>query len=307
MAEQVKPQDLPASAQEQGAQPEDAGNVVTPDKQEVAIHRQRIGFLGWKPDIPDFRDYRMAAPHPTAVAALPAKAFLPQADKLLPPIRDQGDQGSCTGHATRTAVQYKRALEKKAALELSPRFVYYNARVIEGTVSQDAGAQIRDVLKGVAKLGCASEQLCPYSDRVLTQRPSSAAYKEALDDLVLKYERVKQTQEYIKHCIVSGNPMIIGMTVFESFLDDVTAADGMLRMPHENEGTDGGHAVCIIGYDDGLGIAGEEGGVIVANSWGSEWGMKGPTGTRGYFAMPWAYLLDPGLCDDLWAIDVVKP
>jgi C1A family cysteine protease len=142
---------------------------------------------------------------------------------------------------------------------------------------------------------------------VLTQRPSSAAYKEALDDLVLKYERVKQTQEYIKHCIVSGNPMIIGMTVFESFLDDVTAADGMLRMPHENEGTDGGHAVCIIGYDDGLGIAGEEGGVIVANSWGSEWGMKGPTGTRGYFAMPWAYLLDPGLCDDLWAIDVVKP
>jgi C1A family cysteine protease len=305
MAEQIKPGDLPASVNEgQGDQPADAGNVVTPDKQEIAIHRQRIGFFGWKPDLPDFRDYRMAGPRPTAVAALPPKATLPQADKLLPPIRDQGDQGSCTGHSTRTAVQYKRALEKKAALELSPRFIYFNARVIEGTVGQDAGAQIRDVLKGVSKLGVAAEKLCPYSDKVLTQRPSSAAYKEALDDLVLKYERVQQTQDYVKHCIVSGNPIVLGMSVYESFMDDVTMQTGLLRMPGENEGMDGGHAVCGVAYDDTIKIYDETGGLLIANSWGNEWGAKGPNGERGYFWMPYAYLLN--LVDDLWAIDVVK-
>ncbi len=35
-------------------------------------------------------------------------------------------------------------------------FIYYNERVIEGTVSTDAGAQVRDGIKSVATLGRAA-------------------------------------------------------------------------------------------------------------------------------------------------------
>jgi C1A family cysteine protease len=36
------------------------------------------------------------------------------------------------------------------------------------------------------------------------------------------------------------------------------------------------------------------------NSWGVEWGMKG------YFTMPYAYLLDDNLSDDFWKITSVS-
>jgi C1A family cysteine protease len=307
MAEQVNTSDLPADKTQGDGAPGSATEVdLGEGKGAVSVHRQRIGFLGWKPDLPDFRDRYMTAPHPTAVAALPKAATLPNATTMLPPIRDQGDQGSCTGHSTRTAVQYKRAAEKKASLELSPRFIYFNARVIEGTVNQDAGAMIRDVIKGVNKLGVASEKLCPYSDKVLTQRPTSQAYKEALDDQVLKYERVQQNHDYVAHCIVSGNPIVIGMTVYESMMSDQVANNGLLPMPTADDGVDGGHAICVVAYDDTMSILGQKGGVLIANSWGQEWGCKGPNGTRGYFWMPWRYLLDTDLVDDLWSVDVVK-
>jgi hypothetical protein len=37
-------------------------------------------------------------------------------------------------------------------------FVYYNERVIEGTVDEDNGAFIRDGIKSLAKQGVCSEQ-----------------------------------------------------------------------------------------------------------------------------------------------------
>src|SRR5262245_3003687 len=134
------------------------------DKPVVAglrIHRQRAGYLGWRPDHPDPRDLRMKV---SPKAKPPAQAFLPNADTLLPPIRDQGDQGSCTGHCTRTAIQYVRLRDQQEPLELAPRFAYYNARVIEGTTGEDAGASLRNAIKGVGKLGISTETLCPYAD-----------------------------------------------------------------------------------------------------------------------------------------------
>jgi C1A family cysteine protease len=57
--------------------------------------------------------------------------------------------------------------------------------------------------------------------------------------------------------------------------------------PH---GRPAGHAVMVVGYDDSAKR------VLVRNSWGTDWGIKG------YFTMPYDYISDNNLADDLWTI-----
>ena len=65
-------------------------------------------------------------------------------------------------------------------------------------------------------------------------------------------------------------------------------------LPGPAEAPQGGHAVMAVGYD----YAAQR--FVVRNSWGAGWGM------RGYFTLPYAYLLQPGLTADLWAIELME-
>jgi C1A family cysteine protease len=260
--------------------------------------RQSARWFGWRPDKPDHRDLRL----PKASAGeMPASAML--LGDFLPPIRDQGDQGSCVGHCVRSALQYKRAVLGQDELELSPRFAYYNARLIEGTTGFDAGAEIRNGIKGVHKLGIASEDTTPYSDKIVRRRPSGIAYREAQQDVLASYARVDNTEPALKQAILAGDPIVFGFSVFENFDDNETANTGKLGMP-SGEMT-GGHAVWIVGYDDDQVIRDQTGGFLIGNSWGNDWGVAGPNGERGYFWAPYAYLTDPQLADDFWSVQLV--
>jgi C1A family cysteine protease len=55
----------------------------------------------------------------------------------------------------------------------------------------------------------------------------------------------------------------------------------------------GGHAILAVGYHDA------DQRFIMRNSWGTSWGMQG------YFTIPYAYLTNSNLCDDLWTIQMV--
>ena len=65
-------------------------------------------------------------------------------------------------------------------------------------------------------------------------------------------------------------------------------------MPSPGEGIQGGHAVMAVGYDDTAKR------FIIRNSWGTDWGLKG------YFTMPYEYLMTENLSDDFWTIRLVE-
>src|SRR5918911_1464153 len=115
----------------------------------------KIKRYGWRPDRPDQRDQLYAAP-PAAIGSLPPKVDLRQ---NCPPVYDQGELGSCTANAIGAAIQFEQMKQQLTENFIPSRlFIYYNERVIEGTVDSDSGAQIRDGIKSINKQGACSER-----------------------------------------------------------------------------------------------------------------------------------------------------
>src|SRR4026208_19653 len=109
----------------------------------------------------------------------------------------------------------------------------------------------------------------------------------------VSYQRVDRTLSQMKGCLADGFPFVFGFTVYDTFESAQVARTGVLQMPKPREGVVGGHAVLAVGYDD------KSERFTVRNSWGTSWGK------RGYFTMPYSYLLTDNLSDDFWTIRLV--
>ena len=204
----------------------------------MAVVIRKIKRYGWKPDLPDKRDRHFAG-HKREV--------LPDVVDLrpnCPPVYDQGDLGSCTGNAIAGALHYER-MQQFATPDYIPSrlFIYYNERVMEGSVNDDAGAEIRDGIKSVSQLGACAEDDWPYDINQFTVKPPEGDYTKALQDCALVYERLDNTKlDDLRLCLASGFPFVFGFAVYESFESNEVAATGVVNMPDlKHEQQIGGH------------------------------------------------------------------
>lgn len=265
----------------------------------VKIPKRNVKWYGWVRDLPDHRDLMYAAPPPKA--PLPSSCDLRSA--FPTPAYDQGELGSCTGNAIAAAVQFARRKEGEAQDFVPSRlFIYYNERDVEGDVGQDGGAQIRDGMKVVSKLGVCPEASSPkpqpydwpYDVKQFAQQPPPPCYEFGHDRLITSYRRVPQVLMQLRACLASGFPFVLGFTVYSSFESEEVAKSGEVPLPASTEQVLGGHAVLAMGYDD------KSQRFLVRNSWGTDWGQNG------YFTMPYAYLTDPHLASDFWTVRLVE-
>lgn len=247
--------------------------------------RRSMAWYGWLPDLPDHRDITYSLRRLTR-QALPRRVDLRGGCSA---VENQGALGSCTANALVGALEFLEIKDGKPATDLSRLFVYYNERVIEGTVSQDSGAMLRDGIKTLVRQGVCSEKLWPYVIRRFAVRPGSACYSAAARHRIIAYQRL-QTLLDMRNCLASGYPFVFGFTVYQSFESAAVAKSGRVDLPARGETVLGGHAVCAVGYDDGAKR------FICRNSWGADWGLQG------YFSMPYAYLEDRNLSDDFWTV-----
>src|SRR5579859_1327084 len=207
----------------------------------------KISRYGWLPDLPDHRDHFYAAPVEWAEALPPGTDLRAQ----CPPVYDQGQLGSCTANAIAGAVEFDRLKQNVADFTPSRLFIYYNERVIEHSVNSDAGAQIRDGVKSVAKQGDCPETEWPYDPTKYTQKPPATCYRDAVKYRAVSYAAVTQSLTQLKGCLAAGFPIVLGFTVYDSFMSDAVAKSGVAPMPDlATEKVQGGHAVVAVGYDD---------------------------------------------------------
>lgn len=255
-------------------------------------NRKPRRYYGWKRQLPDQRDLLFAAADYVKLSKLPAKIDL--RDKC-PGVYDQLDLGSCTAQLIAFLLQFDQMKQgKPAPFTPSRLFIYYNERVMEGTVNSDSGAEIRDGIKSVNQLGAPPESDWPYIVKKFKRKPPAKAYAHALDNQALKYASVRQNLDQMRGCLAAGFPIGIGFSVYESFETATVAKNGVAPMPGKDEEILGGHAVGVVGYDN------SSSRFLLRNSWGAAWGMKG------YFTLPYAYLLDGNLASDFWQVQLVE-
>ena len=242
-------------------------------------------FYGCIQDKEDIRDLTYS---PVKVARLPASVDL---RNFASPIRDQGPQGSCTGHGYAAHIEALQImLYGKCAIN-SPAFQYYLSRLLQGWQDSDTGAYVRDTFVVGKKHGIAEEEDFPYDPYIYNVAPPPEAYVDAAKYKIATYFRIT-TLEDLKSALASGKTVVNGFTVFESFESEETANFGNMKMPKSGERELGGHCTTYFGYQDDPTWAGG-GFLIPKNSWSPKWGWNG------YFRMPYQYVLD-GHVQDMW-------
>ena len=272
--------------------------------------------LGWRPDLPDVRDekyaFRTALRHELVPeTSRPVRTLVPwrysahtKKDVSQYHVWDQEASNSCTGHSVEVLITLQSGWVPRSRLEL-----YWLGRKAIGEENLDNGAYIRDVIKGAADVGAGTETLWSFSMDRVTMAPSKSELLSASRHKVKSYHRL-QTREDFLSCLAQGYPFVIGFTCYDDFVTPggYVERTGVLLYPTAHQSEQGGHAVCVIGYDNDFrnsdwgkkaiaaGINVPSSVYIVRNSWGPDWGNKGN------FAVDSSYFENTNLADDAWTV-----
>jgi C1A family cysteine protease len=204
------------------------------------------------------------------------------------PIKDQGEEGSCTGHAFSSAREWIARKYEKSSVVLSPQYLYVEELIADRSFPKDEGAMPRTGCQVLAAKGCCEASLYPYIAGKLT-KPTAEQEQNALKYKTGAYHRIG-TLDDVLNCLADPTPwpVLVGFTSYESFMSQVVADTGIMPTPKPGEQRQGGHEVLCLGYD----LQGQL--ALIQNSWGDGWGQ------RGYFWMPFEVIASHDT--DLWMV-----
>jgi C1A family cysteine protease len=242
--------------------------------------------LGCFKDPVDSRDIPMGLVLP--VFTIPVSFDFSQA---MSPVRNQGSEGTCVAFASVSGVkEYQDKLEYRRLIKLSPRFLYSLCKKFDGIPEQE-GTYPRIAMKVLLNQGVCHESFWPYAPHQ-KNLPLKGANKDAKKFKIKAYARLRSLSQMKRSLLVNG-PFLAGVKVFKSWFTKKVEKRGLIPMPKLNDDLLGGHAICIVGYDDRLKV------FKFKNSWGAKWADKG------YGYLPYAYMNK--YCSDAWsATDLIQ-
>lgn len=205
---------------------------------------------------------------------------LPEAVSLLryaPARGDQGQQGSCvawsSAYAARTILEASSSGVDPDQIKFSPSFMYNQIGL-----DNCQGSYIQRAMEQMSRQGALPLNEFPYNDQECTRTPNSSQIQQASRYKIHGFTRLTNGDNMsinvrsIKEHLAKDAPVVIGMMVGQSFMGDMMGKE--LWQPQGMDASQvgmGGHAMCVIGYDDR-----KFGGAFqIMNSWGPQWGKDG--------------------------------
>ncbi|HLY71296.1 MAG TPA: C1 family peptidase [Puia sp.] len=227
---------------------------------------------------------------------LPESANL---QKFAPTVGDQGHQGSCvawsSAYGARTIEEAIRTGKDPNTIKFSPSFLY-NQIGVDGC----DGSYIQKAMEFMTQKGSVEYDRFPYNDQDCSAQPDQQLIEEAQQYKMRGANRLSAGDRAdvidlraIKENLSQGAPVVIGMMVGGSYMQPMMGQD--LWSPTDEDRSMqgfGGHAQCVVGYDDKK----YGGAFLIMNSWGQQWGNNGFAWVRyddfKYFVRE-AYGIDP--------------
>jgi hypothetical protein len=229
-----------------------------------------------------FDDVKYEASIKKAVLTRSLYSEIPRSYSLkeyAPEPKSQGQFGTCVGWSTCYAgMTILESISKNRTDKTSttnntfcPGFVYKQIKS-ESDLYCKMGTYIDEALeiiktKGVVKYSSMTEVNCPT---YITPSLFTDASNYKIKDYAKLFDMFESSEfkiTSVKKSLSQNNPVIIGMNVPESFY----TALGVWTPTESSSLSYGGHAMCVIGYDDD-----KYGGAFeIMNSWGTQWGNEG--------------------------------
>jgi hypothetical protein len=231
---------------------------------------------------------RRAALATRSYEGLPSSVSLKQ---YAPLPGDQANYGTCvawaSAYAART-ISESVALDRRSQTEttqnvFSPVHIYRNIQPDDRELRQ--GAQIHWALDMMRDTGAVRmldvERSSDFRMVDLSHYRESRRYPIAGYVTLFSRDDTHKpglVTRMVKKSLAEGKPVIIGMNTPDSFLE----AKNVWTPRESPDNYYGGHAMCVIGYDDG-----KNGGAFeLINSWGRKWG------NGGYMWVPYNVFVD---------------
>jgi len=218
---------------------------------------------------------------------------LPTSVNLIPfmsPIRNQAARGTCVAF-TLTALNEYILRRRGISQNLSEQHLYYETKLIDGSPSACGTYQAKAVLP-LRDRGECREVVWPYNPnppcnnhgtRPANARPDGLHYR--LQTLAVATRNVAAYKDNMSR----QRPVTLSIPVYNSwYQSSEVRRSGRITMRIGNEPSVGGHAVCLVGYQDSQASPGG-GYFIVRNHWDTTWAYQSPYGA-GYGTIPYQYI-----------------
>lgn len=189
----------------------------------------------------------------------------------MPPVGNQGNEGSCVSWATAYAVRsssYAATLGTTVFTYtdnvFSPEYVYNS--LVSYANDCTVGTSVTEALDLIKTKGVCKYATMPPVAGNCTTMPSASQNSEAALFKISGYGTVRITTSAIKNSLVNGKPIIVAGPVNTDFR---YLASGAILGAYNSATYMGNHCYCIIGYDD------TKSAFRFQNSWGQYWASSG--------------------------------